>query len=73
MLREPLVDERVIGAIQIEQASVFLDQAGKEQFGLGAHRLGEILVVVREEVRIRMHFVDVLQAQPLCGESFRQS
>ncbi len=38
VLRQPFVHERVVGAIEIEQAAVFLHQAVEEQLRLGAHR-----------------------------------
>ena len=65
---EPLVDERVVGPIEVEQAAVLLHEVGEEQLGLAPHRAGEVLVVVRKEVRVRPDLVHVLQAEPLRRE-----
>ena len=46
-----------------------MHEAVEEQLRLAAHRLGEVLVEVRIEVRIRVDLLDVLQAQPLRGEA----
>ena len=69
MTRQALVDERVVGSIEIEDAAILAHEAVEEQFRLAAHRGGEVVVEIRIEVRIGMNLLDVLQSQPLRGES----
>src|SRR2546422_976688 len=66
--REALVHERVVGAIEIEQAAVFADEAVEELFRLATHIGREVVVEIRIVIRIRVDLVDVLQPQPLRGE-----
>ena len=59
MPRQPLIDERVVGGQQIQNIAVFMDDALKLQLGLAPHRLPQIIVEVREQIRIRQHARDV--------------
>ena len=47
----------------------FLTMSLKNSSVSCAHRVGELLVVVREQERVRMDLVEVLQPQPLRGEA----
>ena len=69
---QPLVDERVVGPVEVEEAAVLLHEVREEQLGLAPHRAGEVLVVVREEVGVRADLVHVLQAEPLRREARAQ-
>ena len=69
---QPLVDERVVGPVEVEQAAVFLHEVREEQLGLAPHRPREVLVVVRVEVRVGPNLVHVLQAKPLRREARAQ-
>ena len=52
VLREPLVDERVVRAQQIEHAAVLVHDALEEQLRFAAERLPQVVVEVREQPRI---------------------
>ena len=44
MLRDALVDERIVRGDQVEQAAVLAHEAVEEQLGLAPQRLGQALV-----------------------------
>ena len=46
--RQPFVDERVVGAQQVERAAILAHDALEEQLGLAAERLTQRVVEVRE-------------------------
>jgi hypothetical protein len=60
VLGQPLVHEREVCAVEIQQAAVVLDQAVEEHHGFVAHGLREVLIEVRVEVRIRVDLVHIL-------------
>src|SRR6185369_8614503 len=66
--RQPFVDERVIRRQKIEDAAVFADDAREQQFGLMPHRLTEVVVKVRESLRIANDVFEVSQIEPLAGK-----
>ena len=72
VLRQSLVDERVVGRQQLEQAPILLHQMVKEELGLPSHRLLELLVEVGVGAHVRMQPVEVGQPKPLgrepCGK-----
>ena len=72
MLREPLVDERVVRIQQIEHAAIFADEAVEEQFRLALHRAGERLVVLRVQQVVGEDLIEILQTQPLRCKPRRQ-
>ena len=43
-----------------------------KKLGLGRHRIRERVVVVRIDEGVRVHLLEVLQAQPLRGEAGRE-
>ena len=45
---QPLVQERVVGAQQIERAAILADDAFEEQLRLAAERLAQAVVEIRE-------------------------
>ena len=54
VLRQPLVDERVVGGQQVEDAAILLDDAGEEQLDLALERAAQVVVEVGEEVDDRL-------------------
>ena len=68
MLREPLVDERVVGREEIEDAPVFAHDAVEEQLHFAAHRLTQRIVEVRIDHRQRSGALQTAQVEPLAGE-----
>src|SRR2546422_265196 len=62
------VQERVVGAHQIEQAAILPNLALDEELGFGPERLEGIRVDLRIDVRIRREVLDVPQVEPLAGE-----
>ena len=67
MLGKALVDERVVGRKQIEQAAILAKDARHEKRRLGRERLPQRFVE-REDHRIGLHGLDVTQLQPLTGK-----
>ncbi len=65
MTRQTFVDERVVGAQQIRHAAIFAQGAVDEEPGLLRKCREQIVVEVRIEIRMRDHFVDAAQVQPL--------
>ena len=69
---QPLVRAGVVGVEQVEHAGVAPDDAVEEQLGLANQIALDRAVVGRILHRVGPHLGDVLQPQPLCGESRRQ-
>ena len=69
VLRQPLIDERVVRGQQVDHVAVFADDAVEEQLGFAAHGLQQIAVEVGIEEQIRLRVVQVAQIQPLPGET----
>jgi hypothetical protein len=65
MLREPLVDERVVRPQQIQHAPVFPQDALEEELGFPPEGVPQILVEVREQPHVRRDRIEVAQVQPL--------
>ena len=53
VLREPLVEERVVGLQQVEHAAVLAQDALEEQLRLLPERLPQVVVEVREQPQVR--------------------
>ena len=68
MLREPFVDERVIGCQQIDDAPVLANDGVEHQLHLPAHGLAERVVEVRIDQRQRPSTLHPPQVEPLAGE-----
>ena len=51
--REPLVEERVVGRQQLGERAIVAQLAADEQLGLAPERLAQVLVELREQIRIR--------------------
>ena len=66
--RKPLVDERVVGVQQLEDAAILAQRAGDKQLGFALERRPSASVVVRIALRIDDDLVDATQVQPLRGE-----
>src|SRR5262245_26366700 len=70
VLRQTLVDERVVRSQQIKNVPVFMDYAVEEQFRFALHRLSQRMVEVGIKRRLRMNIHQVRQMQPLSGKFF---
>src|SRR5207247_5346097 len=68
MPRQPLVDERVVGAQEIDNTAVLADDAPGEELGFPVERLAQVVVEVRKRLGIRRHVPHVPQEEPLPGE-----
>ena len=69
MARHALVDERVVRRQQIDDAAVVANEAVEEQLGFALERERQRLIGVGKPDRIRNDLLEVLQPQPLRGES----
>ena len=54
VLRQPLVDERVIRGQQIEDAAILMDDAAEEQLDLALVRRPQVVVEIREQIHDRL-------------------
>src|SRR5262249_14373804 len=54
VLREPFVDECVIRSQQIENASVFTNDAAEEELGFLPECVAQIIIEIREEIYDRL-------------------
>src|SRR5207237_7718180 len=52
MLRQPLVDERVLGAQQLQRAAVVAQDVAEKQLGLAAEALANVVVEIREHQQV---------------------
>ncbi len=68
MLGEPLVEECVIRAQELQESLILPHLALEEQLRLRLHRLAQIVVELREDVRIRLVGLNVAHGQPLSDE-----
>src|SRR5204862_8099334 len=71
-LGDSLVDKRVVGGKQIEHVPIVADDAVEEQLGFTLVRLSELVVERGKQQGVGMNLFDVLQPQPLRGETRRQ-
>ena len=72
MLRQPLVDERVVGGHQIEHAAILGHDAADEQLELALERLSQVVVEVGKVVLVRRGVAKISDLQPLPGEVVHQ-
>ena len=68
MFRQPLVEERVVRAQQIERAPVLAQDAFEEELRFLAKCLAKIVVEIREPAHVRRDGRQVAQVQPLRRE-----
>ena len=68
VLREPLVDERVVRGQQIEHASIFAENAACDELRFTAEALAEVLVEILISLRIGEYGRQVPEKQPLADE-----
>ncbi len=68
VLREPLVDERVVGGQEVEQRPILPEHVFDEQPGLGMESLPQILVEVGKDIDVRCGDVQFAECQPLRSE-----
>ena len=68
VLRQPLVDERVVGGQQVDGRPVFADDAVEEQLHLALEGQRQRVAVVGKEERIGHDVGQPAQRQPLPGE-----
>ena len=72
MERQPFVQEGVVGAEEVERAAILTDDALDEELRLGAERLTQAVVEVREVALRRSGQRHVPQEQPLPREVLHQ-
>ena len=68
MLRQPLVDEGVVGVEQIEHRTVFPQDALEQQFRFALECLTQVVVEIGEEPVVRSGVLQVAEIEPLAGE-----
>ena len=69
---QPLVDERVVGVEQLDDAAIVAERARHEELGFALERLQQALVVGRISIRIDDHLGHAAQVQPLRGEAVHE-
>ena len=68
VLREPFVDEGVVGAQQVEHAPILAQNAVEEELGFLAERLPQVVVEGGEEPHVGRDRREIPQVQPLRRE-----
>src|SRR5688572_6714379 len=68
MLREALVDERVVGRQELVDAQVLAHDVLEQELGLAPHGATQVVVEVRELLDVRPRALQVAQEQPLARE-----
>src|SRR5690606_31784330 len=68
MSRKPLIDERVIGRQQLENAAVLANDAAEEELDLAPEGLAQRAVEVREQLDDGLARRDAAHVEPLPGE-----
>ena len=69
MLRQPFVDERVIGVQQFERAAVVAQDVAEQHFRLAPEAFADVVVEVREHQQVGRDLrLQVAELQPLAGE-----
>ncbi len=66
---EPLVDVGVVGGEEVGDRAVVAQDLPEEHFGLAPHRRLQLLVEVGIEAHVGVDLVEILQPQPLPGET----
>ncbi len=72
VLGQPLVDERVVGVQQFDDAAIFADDGVEEQLHFAPHRLPQRVVEVGINQRQRTGALQAAQVQPLAREILRE-
>ena len=70
VLREPFVDERVIGREQVQDAAVLVNDAAEEQLDLAPESFAQRAVEVRKQVHDGLAGLHAANVQPLPREVF---
>ncbi len=68
MLRQPLVEERVVRLDESAHAAILAQHAVEEELGFLPERLPQVVVEVPKKIGAGIDRVDVAQPQPLPGE-----
>src|SRR5262245_63659115 len=69
MLRQPLVDERVVGAQQLCRTAVVAQDVAKKHLGLAPEALTGVVIEVREDQQVGRDLrLEVAELQPLACE-----
>ena len=72
VLRQALVDERVVRGEQIEDAAVLADDAVEEELRLPPHGHRQVVVPIGEEKHVGMRVLQVLEVKPVGREARRE-
>ena len=70
VLREPLIDEGVIGREQVQDAAVFVNDAAEEQLDLAPESFAQRAIEVRKQVHDGLAGLHAANVQPLPREVF---
>src|SRR4026207_254253 len=65
-----LVQERVVGAPELDGVAILAQLAEKEEFGFLRHGGAECHVVIREERFVRIGLLELIESQPRKEEAF---
>ncbi len=65
MLGQPLVEKRVVGCEQIADTTILEQHAADKRFDFGGQILAQLIGEGRKEVRVRLHFAQVVEIHPL--------
>jgi hypothetical protein len=68
VLGQTLIEVSEAAVQKIEDAAVFADNGGEEEFGFGAHGFAQAGVELGKLLRVRFEDVEVAELQPLAPE-----
>jgi hypothetical protein len=71
--RQTLVEIGMLRIEDLEHARVIANQVLEEQLCFPPHRVAKAILELGELFLIRLHYVDILELQPLTGEIIHQS
>src|SRR5262249_61594846 len=74
VLRQPLVDERVVRAQQFQRATIIAQNVAEQHLRLAAEALANVVVEVREHQQVGRDLrLEVAKLEPLAGEVIDES
>ena len=68
MFRQTLIQERVVGAEQVEHVAIFAQDALEEQLRFAAQGLPQVVVEIGKQPRVRRDRREIAEVEPLLRE-----
>ena len=65
---QALVHKSIVRVEELQRAAVLMNETVEEHLSLTSHGVCKLLIEVRKPGIFRVHFIQVLEAEPLCSE-----